>query len=624
MIWVRRGFAIPLIILFVILFIAYLIVTQVNNSFGSADFYNKQMHKADMYNFVYDKALPAALDEIEEKNPAEDIPVHLSKVKEATITNARVILPPEWIEAQFELATKTFLPYFLGSTDEFTYTLVGKDRVDVAARVIKDDFLQGETFLSVYNDGMSYLAEKMSENLEHIPYDIPLTKEQIESAIKKVVPPEWVIKQVGSNIDSVTPYLTRNSDHFTVRFQVEDRVDIAAAVALDILSKNETYQYLMDEMIAPTIEKELGPAVNLPFGISLTKSEIIAAIEEILPPSWIQAQFKELIYSIATYVKGESKSISVAVDLTDRKAAAGPVLTNLADQKLSSLFNSLPICSWTEFRRAILSLLPNSIPLCRPSSVSYEQFKSYLHISIADVIRQMVIDQIPNQWSYTDADLRQSMGSGNEGLLDDARQWVRDGYTYTDVDLNGELNPDEEKTLEDVRDWVANGYTVTEQDLREKIAENNPDDIKTLDDARSAIHSVRKWSWAITLAPFLLLVGIAYLAGRDWKGRVFWAFITLFVTSFIIYITLTVVSSHAIKPAVKDAFDLSDKTGLELVMLEKGQEVALNVTNGFVGGIESKALGMMIISVLVLAGTTGWSVVNARRQKDAEIISESG
>jgi hypothetical protein len=75
---------------------------------------------------------------------------------------------------------------------------------------------------------------------------------------------------------------------------------------------------------------------------------------------------------------------------------------------------------------------------------------------------------------------------------------------------------------------------------------------------------------------------------------------------------------------VKDAFDLSDKTGLEFVMLEKGQEVALNVSDDFVGGIKSKTLGMMIISVLVLAGTIGWSVVKARRQKDIEAMSESG
>jgi hypothetical protein len=369
MIWVRRGFAIPLILLFVILFIAYLILTQVNDSFGSADFYNKQMHKADMYTFVYDEALPAALDEIEEKNPTEDIPVHLSKVKEATIASAREILPPEWIEEQFELATKTFLPYFLGSTDEFTYTLMEKDRVEIAARVIKEDFLQGETYLSVYNDGMSYLAQKMSENLEHIPYDIPLTKERIESAIKKVAPPEWIIDQVGPNIDAIPPYLTRDSDHFTIRFQVEDRVDIGAAVALDIFGGDETYQYLMDEMIAPTIEKELGPVVNLPFGVGLTKAEITSTIKELLPPSWIKEQLKELIYSMAAYVKGESTSISISVDLTDRKAAAGPVLTNLADQKLSSLFNSLRICSREEFARAILSLSPNSIPTCRPSGV---------------------------------------------------------------------------------------------------------------------------------------------------------------------------------------------------------------------------------------------------------------
>jgi len=617
MIWLRRGLAIPLIILFVFLFTSSLIITQLDSTFGHASFYNKQMHKADMYNFIYDKALPAALDEIEAQNPPQNIPVHLSKVKGEVVTDAQVAIPPAWVETQFESATNTFLPYFLGSTDKFTYTLMGKDRAEAIAQVLNDKFLQGETFQSVYNDSMSYLADKLAENVDQLPYDAHFTKEEIEVAIKKAAPPEWVIAQIGPAIDSIMPYLTKESSNFTVRIPVKDRVDVAATVILDLFSRDETYQYLMDQMILPTIEESLGQIVNLPFNVSLTEDEINSAIKEVLPPSWIQGQFKMVIDSAAAYVKGESSTIAIAVDLTDRKADAVPVLTQLADQKLNALFNSLPTCSPQQFAQEIRNLPPNSIPSCRPAGISYDQFKSALNLSISNVVQQMVVNQIPDWWTYTDADLRRSMGTDNEKILDDARRWVRDDYTYTDADLKDEMTLDQQKTFEDARDWVANGYTVTEQKLRDKIAENDPQNLQRLDDARSAIHTVRSWMWAIALLPFVLLLAIGFLAGRGWKGRVLWAFITLFVTSLIIFVSLTVIQSHVFKPEIRDAFDLSNKSGLELVMLQKGQEVAVNVSDSFVGGIETKVMVSIIVSGLVLAGTIVWSIRESRKNKKA-------
>ncbi|MDD5093966.1 MAG: hypothetical protein PHV74_06260, partial [Dehalococcoidia bacterium] len=341
------------------------------------------------------------------------------------------------------------------------------------------------------------------------------------------------------------------------------------------------------------------------FNLSLTQKEIASAIKGVLPDSWAQARFQEVVYSMATYVKGESNSIAITIDLSDRKAAALQVLAETVDRKLSPLFSSLPTCSLAEFQRSLQNLPPSGIPSCRPYGVSYEQFKSMLPVSITDVLQQMVIDRIPDRWTYTDADIRRSMGVDNQEILDKARGWVQTGYTFTDADLKDELNSDEEETLEDIRGWIADGYTVDQTDLRDAISDKESD-LDSFDDARSAIHSVRKWLWVIILIPFIVLIAIGFLAGRDWKGRVLWAFTTLFIASLIIYVALTVAYSHSIKPDIKDAFELSDKTGLELVLLEKGQEVAVNFGDSFFGGIKTRAIWTMIFSVLIVGGTIAW------------------
>ena len=74
MIWLRRILTIPLILIFVIIFVAVLLVTQFSGMVGNPQFYNNQLSKADTYNWIYDKLMPAVLDEMEQEHPT-DLPV---------------------------------------------------------------------------------------------------------------------------------------------------------------------------------------------------------------------------------------------------------------------------------------------------------------------------------------------------------------------------------------------------------------------------------------------------------------------------------------------------------------------------------------------------------------------
>lgn len=214
MIWFRRILTIPLIIIFVVLLIAALLVTQVNGTVGNPEFYNDQLRRADIYNFVYDEVLPAALDEIE-TDASSDIPIDLSAIEDEVISAAREILPPEWLQAQVESATSGVIPYLLGDTDHFTYTLVLKDRVEAAADVIKDDILHGPAFDSIYDDGISYLADELSSELPE------MTKEELEDELRSLFPHDWVVWQLESAIDAFVPYMTGDSSHFTITIDLE-------------------------------------------------------------------------------------------------------------------------------------------------------------------------------------------------------------------------------------------------------------------------------------------------------------------------------------------------------------------------------------------------------------------
>ena len=611
MIWFRRIAAIPLVIIFVILFIVALLATEVNSSFVNPGFYNNQLRQADMYNFVYDKALPAALDEMQ-ADQTSATPFDITNIKDEIVSSARKIAPPEWLQAQVETATNTIVPYIAGKTDRFTYAVALKDRVTTALQVIKTDLLQGDTFTKLYDDAISYAADQMLENLDQLPYSLTLSKEQVENFLRTAAPADWVSSQAVAAADSVTPYATGDSAYFTITIELKDRVDPTAAAALELLSGQQTYDYLVDEIITPVILENIGTSVNLGYGVTLSQAEVVSAIKQVLPQSWVEARLADLINAIAAYIKGQANTIQITVNLADRKAAALNVLTTLADQKLETLFNSLPVCSMAQFLQIVQTLPPGSVPSCRPSGVSYQDFKTTLGINIANSVQQSIIAHIPDQWVYTYADLRQSLGTDDADFLDKVRGYVSSGWTFSDADLTDKLSSNDAQSLNDARDKINKGYTITETDLTDKIAKTDAD-LNSFNTARHRIHTATTWAWAVWLLLFLVLVPIAFLCGRSWIGRLVWGLGVLFVTSLAVYIAVALTYSHAAEPRLaQEVFHPSEYQGAAAVMAEKGNEVVRNVAGSFASGVEWMAIYCMIASGVVLLGLAIWKLVLPR------------
>ncbi len=605
MIWIRRALAIPLIILFTVLLIVVIFVSQVNATALNPGFYNQQLREADIYNFVYDEALPAALGEADTDDA--DIPIRLEPIKKEAVSAARKVLPPDWLQAQVESANNAILPYFFGSADHFTYTLNSKDRVQKASAVIRDDILHGEAYASLYDDAVTYAADQVSENMGKLPYFVSPQRAQVEKAIRNVVPREWLSSQAGAALDSVTPYLTGDSDHFTVTIQVRDRVDPIANAATDLLAGKETYDYLLDQMVSPMIAKNIGLVVNLPFKVSLTQEEVSVAIKQVLPQPWVQARFEEVIDNVAAYAKSERNDISIAIDLADRKKAALDVLTALADRKLKTVYDGMREVSLPEFALAIQNLPPGTLPNVRPTGVSYEQLKTTLNINIAATINQVVGGAIPDRFTFSHADLLSALGPDGRTYLEKARGWVAKGYTVTDADITKRLDADATETLNDVRGWIKNGYTVTDADVRKWISEDGgEEDLAQLDNVRHWLGLAKTWLWTIWLLPLLLLVAIGFLGGRNWRSKLLWGLIPLLVVSLLVFIAAGPVYSSVAPPLLEEAIDTSDLEGAQLVMEMKASEMLTNAANTFASGLKTRALVLFVVSGLGIAATIAY------------------
>ena len=239
MIWLRRVLTIPLIlVLIVILFIA-LLVTQVNNTAANPEFYNDLMREADVYDFVYDDVIPAALDEAETGDTLA-IPVDISDIEDKLVSVARTTFPPQWLQTQFESLTVKMIPYIVGDADNFVYTLWLKDRVMSAGDAIKDEILHGDVFTYVYEHVIAYVAGELFDSLGELPPSVTITEQDIKIALGTVVKEETLASELETAVDSVLQYLSGDSDHFTISVPLQTVVTDEVLLAL-LGEGNEAY-----------------------------------------------------------------------------------------------------------------------------------------------------------------------------------------------------------------------------------------------------------------------------------------------------------------------------------------------------------------------------------------------
>ena len=133
MIWLRRTIAIFLALTFIILFIPTLVFLQVTDTLANPEFYNNQLHQADIYNFLYDDVLPAALEEAE-VGMDDASGLLITQNKSHIISMVEQTLPPEWLQTQVELVINEVVPYAWGDTEHFKVNIPLKDRAETAAQ----------------------------------------------------------------------------------------------------------------------------------------------------------------------------------------------------------------------------------------------------------------------------------------------------------------------------------------------------------------------------------------------------------------------------------------------------------------------------------------------------------
>ena len=646
MIWSRRLSAVVLGALFVCLALIFALAFRVNNTLLEPEFVKGQLRDGDVYNYLHDEVLPAALDEIGEN--ASDTPIDLALLKDDIIFAAREIFPPEWIQQQSELTIDKTLSYLTGDKDSFEITIPLSDRVEAARDALKQTVTDGVTLDVVYDEVLLREAIESVGNLDDLPLGIALTETKVESALEQIIEREWLRREIVGAVDEVVPYFTGQREEFAIVIDVASRVEPTQRVLKEILKEADTRQFLFDEMIDPQIEEVVGLGMALPFGITLTSQEVRDSVREVLPRQWVDQRIDDTVDQIVAFLTSQDESFNLTVPFEDRKTEAVRVVGELADRKLAETYASLPGCTAQQLAQMNVGSLAATGLECRLPFLTIEQIQQQAGVVINSHAEAFIDERLPDSWQFTEEDLREHVGSDRWESIVQVREWLASGYVYTSSDLREDLaksdftgsdeawntlgdatrllyieNSEKVRNLDRVRGWMANGLSFSSNDLERKLQEDTESfDFARFDAARKGLGLVRDFSF-LGWVFLIVLLGLAgFLGGRTLSGKLTWAAVFLGIAGLVIYVAAgpvyEAVPGSMLREGINEA--LADTDGVNKVILTKVTEVTLNASDDFVSGIKFQGLLFLAVGLAVLTATRVQALVLRRGRRPEEPV----
>ena len=619
-----------------------LISLRVNDTVLSSGFYVSQLRDADAFNFFYDDLLPLLIDEASEEETL-DRDIDLREVKPQIIQALRETLPPDWLQEQAEAAIEAFFPYLVGKTDEFVIEVPIADRIRGAGPAFKKATTDGAFVDLLYDDVVTPEVEEAFSDASAVPLDLSLTAGEVVEIFRRVATDAWLHLQIANAIDEVIPYFAGDAEHFTVTIRPEDRIDVARGEIKGVLAGWDARAFLFDEIVDPVVETNIGESFGVPFNLTVTSQEVQSILRDILTEDWIRLRVDQLVDTTTDYLSGRTETFSMVVPLSDRKVAAVTSVGRLTDARLEALYPTIRECTAQELRTINLLDFARTGIACRPPGTTLEQLKAVVSLTNFDAEVTRLVDlALPDTFTLTQAETRATIGEEQWSVLQDIRGWVRDGFTFTDVDLEGELAEadftgrvpyddldaagrqaarDQSGNVDAFRDALRDitDGRFTQDDLRDRMREGNSDAYDDFQDGREDLDSMRSGvSFLAWLVPALLLVSVGMLGGRSIPAKVMWAAAFLAVPSVILFAVAGPGYTSGYRDDVEREIDESIAstdldTPSERAITEKGADIGLNAVDDILSGLSSRALILMVVSLVALGGSIGYYWWEKRR-----------
>tara|TARA_B100001105_G_scaffold38609_1_gene27599 strand:+ start:868 stop:2715 length:1848 start_codon:yes stop_codon:yes gene_type:complete len=602
---------------------------QTASNLINPSFYLETLAESNIYQFLLTDLPRTALKDVRKAN-SNPIIEQSGLSDEIIITSINEIIPPEWLQSNFESTVKGVGDYVTGRSDEFTISIPVDERVQAASNQITFILNESDLYKLVMENQVRPVVSEASKS--ELPFDVSVNEDQLMASIQKIISKAWLTGQIDSVLGEVVPYAVGAEDTFAVIVTVDDRVEVAVAEVKVLLAEANAYEALFEGSIAPNISSSIGNSAKLPYGVEITDEEISAIIKETAPPSWMQKITESVLDNATPYLVGRTDEFSISINIEPNKEEAVSDLMALAEQKLNGKLDSLPDCDADEVTN-ILNNPIGGLPSCYPADPALKrQMQSYTKAYITTVIssvRPQIINTIPNLIEFDQDSLRKVVPPKALDSFDQGRDLMREGYTFRETDLEslikqgaGDNSWDQVTT---VRNSLSKGIQYNDQDFRvhiESITADGGQTLSMLDQLRGILKLVHMFNLAVYIPTILIAALVGFLGGRGWNQRLIWAAIAMLIASFLVYVIWGPIYSSVAEPVIHVQIDqiASQTSGqiapqflaTESLVLQQVTSIGKIAISKFVAGISSTALITSIISVIIIAGCVILSKINSK------------
>ena len=629
MIWVRRIIALPFIILGIITFQVGVLAQQTASNLISPSFYLETLADSNVYSFLLTDLPNTALQDVRKahSNPI----IEQSGLSDETIVSSiNTIVPPDWLQSNFESTVTGVGDYVTGKTDEFTISIPVDERVQAASNQITFVLNESDIYKMVMENQVRPVVSEASKN--ELPFDVSVNEDQLMASIQKIISKAWLTGQIDSVLGEVVPYAVGSEDTFSIVVKVDDRIEVAVAEVKSLMAEANAYEALFEGSIAPNISSSIGNSAKLPYGIEITDEEISSIIKKTAPPSWMQKTTESILDNATPYLVGKTDEFTISINIEPNKEEAVSDLMALAEQKLNTKLADLPDCDTDE----VVNILNNPVaglPSCYPADPSLKQqmqsfTRSYV-TTVISAVRPQIINTIPNSIDFDQNSLRQVVPAKALDSFDQGRDIVRDGYTFTEKDLENLIKQgagdNSWNQVSKVRDSLSKGIQYNERDFRihiETVTADGGQTLSMLDQVRGILKLVHMFNMAVYIPTLLIAAIVGFLGGRGWIQRLMWAAITMLVASILVYAIWGPVYSSIAEPILHVQIDqiASQASGqiapqflaTESLVVQQVTNIGKIAISKFISGISGTALITSILSLAIIVGCVVLNKVNSR------------
>ena len=631
-IWIRRLIALPVLLMVIVIFQTAVFTQQATSKLISTTFYLEILEESNAYDFVVTDLSNSVLEDIrrENQNPVLE---HIGLSNEFLTSSIEKIIPPEWIQRNFEANVEKVSQYIMGVDESFEISIPLNERAEATEDQINYIITNADLHKIIFENQVRPFAREASKT--KLPFDVSISEDELMEFIKKILSEEWAAKQTNSILSELTPYVVGKNDDFTVVITVDDRIDVAIFEIKSILAAGNAYDVFFEKSISPSISTTIGNVAKLPHEVELTDKEISVLIEKAAPHDWIQEVTESILDSTTPYLAGRSDEFSISIDITPNKEKAVDSLMDLAEQKLNANLESLPNCD-ADSLAYILGRSSTDFPSCFPTITALnDKMQDYREILINDVvsaIRPQIVTKIPNSVEFNQNSLRSTVPVETWNSFDQGRTIVKEGYKFTRSDLEKIV-----KQKGNVKSWdqfifirksISQGIHYTDDDFlthMENFDDGREQTLFRIELFREIYRTINNLEVLLYLISLILAMLVGFLVGIGWVQRLKWTAMAILIASLLVYLAWGPIYSILMEPILQEKIEQivvelvnpMDSQFISTKYLFSQQLIHMSgiAISKFVSGIAKVALITSILSTAFIVACMAISRINITTRK---------